>query len=117
MRPAAFGLAALLSSAVLPTACGAARPARPASQAARTVLVVDNRSFVDMTVYVLNGTQRVRVGLAIGKTVSEMTIPARLLGSARDLQFLADPIGSDRTAVSDRMFVREGDRVSLMIPP
>lgn len=111
------GRAALIGVVALLGACGGARSSRPAAPAARTILEVDNRSFVDMTVYIVNGGQRVRVGLAVGKTVSQMTIPARVLGSARDLQFLADPIGSDRTAVSDQLFVRAGDRVTLVIPP
>jgi hypothetical protein len=98
-------------------ACASGRPSRPGASAERTTLQVDNRSFVDMAVYAVNGGQRVRLGLAVGKTTTTMTIPARLVGTSRELQFLADPIGSSRQAVSDRLYVRAGDRVTLMIPP
>lgn len=103
---------------LLLAACSSGRPSRPgAASQERTTLQVDNRSFTDMTVYLVNGGQRVRLGLAVGKTMTSLTIPARVLGSARELQFLADPVGSNRTALSDRLFVRAGDTVTLMIPP
>ena len=114
MSRAILALAVLLS---LP-ACSSGRQSRPGAVAEeRTTVQVDNRSFTDMTVYIVNGGQRVRLGLAVGKTMTTLTIPARLLGSSRELQFLADPVGSDRTAVSDRLYVRAGDTVTLMIPP
>lgn len=78
---------------------------------------VDNRSFVDMTVYVINGGQRIRLGLAVGKSTTRLTIPLRIVRTSRELQFLADPIGSDRTATSERIYVQAGDTVTLMIPP
>ena len=99
-------------------ACSSGRAARPGSDSQeRTTVQVDNRSFVDMTVYVLNGGQRIRLGLAVGKTTTQFTIPPRVLGLSRELQFIADPIGSDRAGVSDRLYVRAGDTVTLMIPP
>lgn len=99
-------------------ACSSGRQSRPGTSAdERTTLQVDNRSFTDMTVYMVNGGQRIRLGLAVGKTVTSLTIPPRVLGASRELQFLADPVGSNRTAVSDRLYVRAGDTVTLMIPP
>lgn len=99
-------------------ACTTGRPSRPGSSPAqRTTLQVDNQGFVDMVVYIVTGSQRIRIGLAVGKTTTVMTIPARVLGQARELQFLADPIGSDRQSVSDRIYVRAGDAVRLTIPP
>src|SRR5687768_2356936 len=83
----------------------------------RTVVEVDNRGFTDMNVYVVDGSQRLRLGLAVGLQKTVLTIPARAVGTARDLQFLADPIGSSRTAISQRLYVRQGDRVQLTIAP
>ena len=108
----------LVAATLLLAACSSARPSRPAPGTEEvTTLRVDNQSFVDMTVYVINGGQRVRLGLAVGKTMSAFTIPARIVGSGRDLSFLADPIGSDRTGTSNQLYVRAGQRVTLMIPP
>jgi hypothetical protein len=114
MRRVAYSLV-LFASLVLVDACGGARSSRP--PAPRTILDVDNQSFSDMTIYIVNGGQRIRLGRVTGKTRSQMTIPPAILGNARELQFLADPLGSDRTAVSNRMWVSAGERVTLMIPP
>jgi hypothetical protein len=82
----------------------------------QTLLSVDNRAFLDMTVYVLNGPQRVRLGIAGGKTVTELTIPAFLVRVPKPLRFLADPIGGGRTPLSEEIMVEPGDEVSLTIP-
>lgn len=81
------------------------------------MVVVDNRRFVDMTVYVVNGGERIRLGLAVGNSTTRLTIPLRIVRTSRELQFLADPIGSSRTGTSERLFVQAGDTVSLVIPP
>lgn len=108
----------LVAATLFLAACSSARPSRPGTESEeRTTLQVDNQSFVDMTVYLINGGQRVRLGLAVGKTTSTFTIPARIVGSGRELSFLADPIGSDRTGTSNQLYVRAGERVTLMIPP
>lgn len=88
---------------------------RPADPSVRTYVEVDNRGFADMTIYVVDGGQRVRLGSAPGNARTELLIPAHLVSTARPLQFLADPIGSSRTAVSDTIYVEPGDRVVLMI--
>ena len=82
----------------------------------QAVLSVDNRAFLDMTVYVLNGPQRVRLGIAGGKSVTQLTIPAYLVRVPRSLRFLADPIGGGRTPASEEIMVEPGDEVSLIIP-
>jgi hypothetical protein len=79
------------------------------------VLVVDNRAFTDMTVYVVEGSSRRRLGFAPGNTTTELAIPYTMVN--RDLQLLADPIGSNRTSVSNRLFVVPGQVVTLTIPP
>jgi len=100
------------------TGCGAPKNAAETAPTPekQTLLSVDNRAFLDMTVYVLNGPQRVRLGIAGGKTVTELTIPAFLVRVPRPLRFLADPIGGGRTPVSEEIMVEPGDEVSLTIP-
>lgn len=82
-----------------------------------TTLVVHNRNFSDMTVYVLRGSQRIRLGMAGGNRESRFTIPANLIFGIATLQFLADPIGGSRTPVSQEIRVTEGDVITLTIPP
>ena len=82
-----------------------------------TTLVVQNRNFSDMTIYVLRGGQRIRLGLANGNRATRFTIPSNLIFGIATLQFLADPVGSSRTPVSQEIRVTEGDEITLTIPP
>jgi hypothetical protein len=86
------------------------------SREPRTVLEVDNRDFADMAIYVVNSGQRIRIGTVTGNTKAELTIPNTLLGGTRRLQFVADPIGGNRAAVSSEIYVAAGDRVVLIVP-
>lgn len=79
------------------------------------MLRVENRGFSDMTIYLLRGSQRIRLGVVNGNTTSSFTIRSQYLTSG-PLSFLADPIGSSRTPVSDELVVNPGDIVTLMIP-
>lgn len=107
---------ALLGAAVL--ACGGGRSSRPGSQPAeRTALEVDNQSFNDLNIYIVNASQRIRLGRATAHMKSLFTIPYTIVGGARELQFLAEPITRRDGAVSNRIWVEPGDTVRLFIPP
>lgn len=92
---------------------GAPGPARgPAT------LEVENQNFLDMTVYVLEGGARQRLGEARGNSTTSLTIPGRLIrGGASPLRFLADPIGGEGLPVTEEIVVEPGDTVTLVIPP
>ncbi len=83
----------------------------------RTTVEVDNQSLSDMTIYVLRGSQRVRIGIASGLRKTALTIPQGIVFGATSLSFLADPIGGTATPVSQEITVSEGDTVILRIPP
>lgn len=104
---------------MLAAGCASIRQSRPGSSqyAPRTYVEVDNRGLTDMTIYVIEGGQRIRLGLASGNARTELPIPPHIVSHARRLQFLADPIGSRRNAISDSIHVERGDRVTLIIPP
>jgi hypothetical protein len=105
----------LMSALMLMSACMYSQgPQQPQEQ---TMLRVDNQSVADMTIYALRGSQKVRLGLTTGLKVSLLTIPSSLIFGATSLRFLADPIGSSRTPVSDEIVVAPGDVVTLTIPP
>src|SRR5919201_553275 len=95
------------------------RNPRPSSGNAheKTTLRVENQGFTDMTIYAIEGGQRIRLGLATGNTTSVFTIPDYLLGAANAIRFLADPVGGARAPVSDEIAVHPGDQVTLTIPP
>ena len=82
-----------------------------------TTIRVDNQSYTDMTIYLVRGSQRMRLGTAGGLKQTTLTIPATVVFGSTPLRFIADPIGSGRGPVSDEITVRAGDQVSLIIPP
>ena len=100
------------AAVVLAVACASGRGAAAREGAE---LVVDNRAFSDMTIYAVEGSSRRRLGFAPGNTKTTLPIPATLTN--RDLQLLADPVGSTRTSVSNRLYVTAGQTVTLVIPP
>jgi hypothetical protein len=95
-----------------------AKPNQGSGPPAKTTVRVENQGFADMTVYVLVGGQRVRLGLATGSSTTNFTIPGYLVGNGiQQLRFIADPVGSNRLPVSDEISVTPGDEVVLTIPP
>jgi hypothetical protein len=72
---------------------------------------------LDMTVYVVRGVERRRLGLVNALSTQTLTIPGVLVDGSGVLRFLADPIGANRTPVSEEIVVRRGDVVQLIIPP
>jgi len=82
-----------------------------------TVLQVDNRGFIDMTVYALRSSQRMRLGTAAGNHKTNLNLPPALVTGLTTLRFIADPIGGTRPSVSEEITVAPGDTVGLLIPP
>jgi hypothetical protein len=105
----------LLAMLPLASACSAKRQTR--AEQPRTVLEVDNQGFSDVNIYVVSNGFQQRMGFAPGHTKTLLTIPPSAITGARMLRFLADPIGSRRTALSQEIYVSPGDQVTLVIPP
>ena len=84
---------------------------------APTRLVVDNQAFPDMDIFVLEGGRRIRLGMAGGNSKSNFTIPKYLVRGLTSLRFYADPVGGNRTPVSEEIQVSPGDEITLRIPP
>lgn len=82
-----------------------------------TVVEVNNQSFLDMTVFAVRNSQRVRLGNAGGNTKTRLTVPPHLVSGLTPVRFIADPIGSNRASVSQEILVAPGDTVVLTIPP
>lgn len=103
----------LLAAAACTTAAGR----KHAADTPRTTVSVDNQALLDMTIYVINGSQRLRLGTARGLNTTVLTIPPTVLFGASSLGFQADPIGGNRSPVSETISVSEGDEIVLRIPP
>lgn len=80
-----------------------------------TTLVVRNDSYLDHNIYLLQGSQRIRMGTARGLATTRFTIPRQYVFGVSVLQFLADPIGGNVTPISERINVTPGDEVHLQI--
>jgi hypothetical protein len=108
---------ALLALIAVTSACATAAGKAAAAAQPETAVVVDNRAVLDMTIYVLRSSQRVRLGLATGLTKTRFRIPQGLVNGSTVLRFMADPIGSTRAPISEEINVSEGEEIGLMIPP
>jgi hypothetical protein len=87
-------------------------PARPP-----TTLEVRNRKPIDVDVYVLDRTQRVRLGTVPGRRTRTFTIPPHLIaeGGGR-LRFHAEALGSENLlGREDELLVREGEQLSVTL--
>ncbi len=101
--------------AILP-ACASTGSNAAATREPTTVLI-QNQAVLDMTIYVLRGGQRIRLGLATGVSDTRLTIPPGIIFGGALVRFIADPIGSNRAPVSEEISVTEGDEIVLRIPP
>ena len=88
-------------------------PAGSSAQTEPTVVEVNNQSFLDMTVYAVRSSQRVRLGLATANSTTRFNLPSSLVGGLSTLRFVADPIGSNRASVSQEITIAPGDTVAM----
>lgn len=102
--------------AVVLSACTAVKTA-PATGQPQTTIKVENRGYLDMTIYVMRGAERVRLGQATGASSSTFVIPPDVVQTVTPLRFVADPVGSARAEISEQINVRPGDQVVMEIPP
>lgn len=82
-----------------------------------TIVEVDNQGFLDMAVYAVRSTERVRIGTATGNHKTDLRLPPGLVSGLTPLRFIADPIGGNRASVGEEITVAPGDTVVLTIPP
>jgi len=90
---------------------------RPGVPVEPTYVEVDNRGYADMDIFVVDVGRKVRIGFAPGNKKSKMQIPSGIVGPGRSLSFLADPVGGTRRAVSQDLYIRRGEIVTLTISP
>jgi hypothetical protein len=105
------GLAALVLS---PAACrphrGAADELSAADQG-EFVLRVINNYWLDVTVYLLRGAERVRVGIVSGNSRQDFVLPGRLAGTAGQISLLGTVSTSNAVVRSNPVLVGRGEFV------
>lgn len=75
------------------------------------VVRVSNNNPLDMTVYAVNQSMRVRLGTVSTATTQRFTLNLHQISPTGDLQLLADPVGSRRTLTSEQIHVFAGQAV------
>ncbi|QRK06841.1 hypothetical protein JQX13_43400 [Archangium violaceum] len=115
MRPAVqvLSLLMLLVVSASCTASAALDPTQPPPP--KTTVQVWNQNPIDMTLYVTNRTNRIRLGLVPGSSTRTFVIPPHLLLSTSLLGFQADPIGGQGLSVSEEIQVQPGEQVGLKL--
>jgi hypothetical protein len=74
-------------------------------------LQVDNSSIFDVRIFVVRGSEHVRLGIVTSGATVEFPLPGSMLG--RELVFYAEPVGSSARQRTDAVYVRPGQRVQL----
>jgi hypothetical protein len=118
----ATGVIGLLSA----TACTRSLPPKPSETVVDlngsgqvdgpTKVRVENQNVADMTIYVYQGSQRMRIGRVSGNGTTDIVIPKSVVSGVTTLRFGAEPLGNRRGIVSQPIPVSPGDLVEFFIP-
>ena len=75
-------------------------------------LRVVNHSWMDVTVYLQQGTRRDRIGTATATSTTEFHVPLRRISEGADYRLFGDPIGSRQSVRSEPLHAQDGDVVT-----
>lgn len=119
MRAMRLPMAVLLAAAL--AACGGARATDGEEEApepaAAVRLVVENKAFSDVGVFVVgDGGSRRRVGTVIANRTEDFTLNRAWFPSGR-LRLLAEPVGGGRQGGSGQLAVRPGQTITFTVQP
>jgi hypothetical protein len=112
--PIRFSLIAVL--ALASASCARTASTEVPEPAGETILVVENESTLQVTVYVLRDSQRRRLGTAAGVGETRLTIPANLIFGPTPLRFEIHPLASRATPISTQITVSPGEVIRLRVP-
>ncbi|HMA42194.1 MAG TPA: hypothetical protein VKP10_19175 [Gemmatimonadales bacterium] len=107
-------LAGLAAASVSPLACRPHRSAEDEVSAAdqgEFVLRVINNHYLDVTVYLLRGAERVRVGIVSGNSRQDFVLSGRLLGPGGQISLLGSVSTSNAVVRSNPVLVGRGEFV------
>jgi hypothetical protein len=110
-----LGRVALLG-ALLSSACATHRPSnRVSAQSVAPKVIVRNDNWLDVVIYTVHGSSRMRVGTVGGSSTTTFRLTGEVANGATPLQILADPIGSRSSYVTDPVTLSPGQRLELQI--
>jgi predicted acyl esterase len=76
---------------------------------------VSNNNPLDITVYAVNQTMRIRLGLVNTASSQRFTVSLHQVSPTGELQLLADPVGSRRGLTSEAIHVFPGQAVEWVL--
>ena len=76
---------------------------------------VSNSNPLDMTVYAVNQSMRIRLGTVSTASTQRFTLSLHQISPTGELQLLADPVGSRRTFTSEPIHVFAGQFVEWVL--
>ena len=79
-------------------------------------ITVQNDNVLDMTVYALRGTERIRLGMITSGNKKVFTLKHHVVVNTPVIRFIADPVGSARSILIDELPVFPGNEIVLWIP-
>lgn len=107
----------LITIFMLAAITGCIRGSQPAATQPETTLRVENRTFLDMNIYLIRQSETSRLGTALGHSTTVLKIPARAIFGPTPLRFQARPIAAARQPITEEITVNAGDEVLMIIPP
>jgi hypothetical protein len=87
----------------------------PAAEA-QAWLLVDNRSTVDLSIWVERRPQRERLGRSGALSTVRLRIPAAYVGGNVLVRFITDPVGRQPPFATGEIRISPGDTVEMVIP-
>jgi hypothetical protein len=99
---------------ILLASCSTTRQAGNRSEP-KIAVRVENRNFLDMKIYILRGAERIRIGTVTGNSTEMLFMPESFVIGVGLVRFIAEPIGSNQTPISQEISVRPGQEVELII--
>ena len=102
-------------------ACSAPRPnlkPQPESQGSSGEgfsLILNNRHYLDVNVFVHHDGQASRVGTVTGSSSVALAVPLWMVGKGGLVRLIAEPIGDNSQYVTDNLLIQPGQMVELNV--
>jgi len=105
----------LVACLTLPFAAGCYRRTKGGEVEGEITLEVENRNYLDVAIYAVQGGGRIRVGEVTGTSTKSFVIELNRVAVGGEVRFMADPIGSNRTWTTEPLHVYAGQTIELTI--
>ena len=105
----------LVACLTLPLAASCYRRTKGGDVEGEITLEVENRNYLDVAIYAVQGAGRIRVGEVTGTSTKSFVIALNRVSVGGEVRFMADPIGSNRTWTTEPLHVYAGQTIELTI--